>query len=429
VLRIFTIFILLLGLILGFLSFLTKDKFDSYTTVSLTPDKPTSNEDTARKETTKPSTLGDLADGVYTFLVTTFEKDNEIYLSKKCSFDKCTVTTPAHLPGRAWYLMSHARAGSLANDSDAVTANREEAKNRFTTIFREWIQLADRKSEVYSLHQLFSAYRVHQDTTLLRWFYSRIPFLESYVKTNILTAGTAKTMEPYLTMALARQFANGALILLDDDLAKKAFENKKAQEHKNKNTESFIMLSEILIKSFSNNKNPVIADEPPLFEDVVPGSDNKQLHKIPQFACFKKWAEVSLLEAYQKEEKYSQKKQELEKEIFDFFSMFNELERAGNTFNFSTLQSVLSCVHAISDLKSIVPGFPESLDIRSELLLKYIVPQGDYSKENDCQGDGGFFSTFESKTDVGCQRVKSIVDNSWLYFLIDEELRKVEIVF
>lgn len=373
--------------------------------------------------------LGIIADEVYEFLIKTFEKDREIFLSKRCLFGNCSLEFPAHIPGRAWYILSHARAAvSDKTPGKLSQKDRELAAERLSRVLKQWVLFANRNSEVYSTHQLFSAYQLYgEDTALLRWFYSRIPFVESYVKVNVVPTGKRKTIEPYLLMALARQLTQGAHIILNEDLRKQVFKDGKLTPELEKKAEDFIILAEVLINSFSQNENPAVVAEPPVLDDVLFVGEERKHISYPQFICFEKWAKASLLEAYKGSEKYKKKSERVRKDIYDFLENVSEFEKVGNSLNFTTFQSVLSCVHTIHDLKRVLSDFPERLDLRKDFVTKYIIPLGDFSGENACERDGGFFSTFEKKGEVGCQRDKSIVDNSWLYFLLDDGLRQIEI--
>jgi hypothetical protein len=428
VLRIFLVFLLLIGSTLGILYYFSRDEVVDY--VTLYSDRSvTLSQNQLDSTHKKPVPLGFLADNIYKFLITTFEKDNEIFLSKKCTYKDCSLSNPAHLPGRAWYLLSHSRAASLGNSPGQLKEKDQViAGQRLKKVFNEWLLHVDRNSEVYSTHQLFSAYQLYGDPSLLKWFYSRMPFIESYMKVNIIPTGKLEKLEPYLTMAVARQFANAASLILDEKYRKTVFEDPTLTDEKKREAESYIKLSRILLNAFSKNTNPAVLDEPPLTADFLTGSDTIKKHTFPQFICFEKWAKVSLLEAYKNDSQYSSRASELEEELITFFDTLRQFEDNDNLLYFSTLQSVLSCIHAVSDLKRVVSDFPDKFDIREDFFVKYVLPLGDYSREQNCDADGGFFSTFVKNDETGCQRSKSLVDNSWLYFLIDEELRKVEIV-
>jgi hypothetical protein len=427
ILRIFFVFILLIGSTLLITYYFSRDEVVDF--VTLNSDKSVSLRQRKTNRNYKNHvSLGFLADNIYKFLITTFEEDNEIFLSKKCNYKGCTLSNPAHLPGRAWYLLSHSRVASLGNSPGQLKEkDRVVARQRIKKVFNEWILHADRNSEVYSTHQLFSAYHLYSDPSLLKWFYSRMPFIDNYMKTNIIPTGKLEKLEPYLTMALARQFANGASVVLDEKYREIIFEDSSLTDEKKKEAESYIEQAQILLNSFTRNDNPAVLNEPSLIEDFISTSDANEELTFPQFICFEKWAKVSLLEAFKQDSQYSSQSRELEKELMTFFDAIQKYDHNDNSMNFSTLQSVLSCIHALSDMKRVVSDFPDTLDIRENLLVKYVLPQGDYSREENCAADGGFFSTFEKKDTTGCQRNKSLVDNSWLYFLIDEELRKVEI--
>ena len=410
----------------GIIFLFSKEELIDYSLESFLSTESDFKTEEARRD---PIFLGSIADGVYRFLLNKFEKDKELFLSRNCLHNRCELSEPAALPGRAWNLLAHARAlDNLEHENERFSEEEQELirKNAKDILYR-WIEQANLNNEVYSTHQLFSAYQVYGNEVALRWFYSRVPFVMDYAKRNIIPTGKLFTLEPYLLTALARQLANGALISLDRELLSVIYSNEEKQNLKISEAEEFIRISEILINSVKRTKNTAVLEEYHLVDDYIPGSSKNT--KISQFACFESWANASLLEAYMKHPsaKYQKKSRKLKRELISFIKTMGEFEKAGNNLLFSTMQSVLSCVHTISDLKKGMKDFPPELDLRSSLVLKYVLPQLDLSTDNTCQADGGLFSTFELKDEVGCQRDKSLVDNSWFYFLIDSDLQKIEV--
>lgn len=176
-LRIFLVFVLLIGSTIGVLYYFSRDEVVDYVTEYSNRSVRLSG-DTLDSTHKKPVPLWFLADTIYKFLITTFEKDNEIFLSKKCNFKNCTLSNPAHLPGRSWYLLSHSRATSLdTSPGQLKEKDRKVAAERFKKVFSEWLLHADRNSEVYSTHQLYSAYHLHKGSVAKSPNYRKRPIL------------------------------------------------------------------------------------------------------------------------------------------------------------------------------------------------------------------------------------------------------------
>lgn len=374
----------------------------------------------------KTITARQVRDDIFDFVTTVFFKleengDLKVWSHQNCSeSDQCSTRDLTNNPIFAWSLLLLAQG--TVDYKGADNARYETAKDLLDKVYREWSSTALIGPERYSLHQLYEIADLTNDASYNEWVSNRYPFMMMTAKnlSRQSRANENNSVNSYLLSTMARQ--------LVFSLKLKISSHKTAFNSHNISETTDVILS--LIKSAEHDiENGIDSSYPEIFGN----SD----FRIGQMSCFPVWAKTAYILKLQNEDEIRASKvgTKFENDVEKFFKNLHKASTEKD-LNFLNLQSILPCVHSVSEYllyyerhKSENINLKEYTmmhEVLEDLLLRLVnktLSTWDRYK-TACGDHGGFFSELERKTGkyknthTLCKREKTLVDNSWLSFIL-----------
>lgn len=375
---------------------------------------------------------------------TFFEKNGDelkVWGINKCDeYGKCANSDEATNPTYAWAMLFLAQAKVEYKDSDPE--RYKISADLLEKVFLKWIYSADTSAERFSVHQLYEAGEVTNDDRFTYWVRDRLTLSILNSKNFIAQSLDSKTNvnNSYLLSTMARQLAQGLGARLSYDI-RATNEDEKTKSTKIEKEDKFkakeierneriyevtALIDRILGIAQADSLQGLDSSYPPLLVK------NEGVENLPQLACYSIWAKLSAIKLTSSKLISSNETIDLyKKETSNFFKQLLTNMQDGNV-KFLVLQSILPCLHSIRDyypivIQDIIEGGEgkdrsevEDLKQLYDLLVNYLLKSWDRIG-SVCNKKGGFYSNFDDNIPFAfCSGKKSLVDNSWSYFILSQ---------
>lgn len=303
-------------------------------------------------------------------------KNGQVFSVTSCdSAGKCEVAAmPDPVPALAWRILG------LAGVYKAT--GKEEIKATMKEDFKKFASKANSEIEMYSLHQIYEAYKATGDEDYLAQFGSSAMGMLDQVTITWQPGVSLPSM--MMVGAVERQLGQLYAVLGD----------KQAVAVLQKRHDWFPKDDQI-----PGIRETVLKTAQRLFDDI-PDTDY-------DLACFEPWGKYSVYTAT------GDKK--LLDEIKAFFA-----KNEKSLENHSVAQFVLPCLDVLKDLAATDPSYDALFKRVAE---NVVLKAWDSSVSKKCSGDGGFFpkAIDPSKRVGGCSNLqKFVTDSAWASFIFGQ---------
>lgn len=292
------------------------------------------------------------------------------------------------LPARAWRMMANAALYQSLND----LKYRERVQADFKAMAEQW----DTTSELFSLHQLATAYRFIKDEEYLRAYVKGMEFLGAHSRQRYKSPEPPLYVTVMFMLTAAQQ--HGAFANFLDELKQEQGNPRLRMLQKRKLLPTNQQKLDEYIQFHFNEADRILK----VANKETAALSEQAEHNAAQ--CWLQWAKVSV---------YSEKQPEQLDDLPTFFEKFAATLKKGED-GFLGLQSITICAFALNQFAD---KSPELQEIYHNVMEQIILDAWDSQYNSKCIGNNGFNGSYGgSKTD-GCT-IQDISTASLIAYLL-----------